>query len=843
MNKLKKMFKHLGYALLCAPVVFYFSSCEDYMQGTNRGNSEEPEWLNDNIYDFLKKDGRFTSFVRIIDAIEDENGSKYAEVLQKTGSKTLFVATDDAFEAFYAANPYGINRFEDFSPAMCRAILFSGMLDNTYLIEMLSNIAGTPPIPGQAMRRTTSWGAIDSIPFEKSADLPRSHYWDRFRERGGLYLMKDRSDYTMIHFLAPQMKTQGITKSDFDLITGLGWNENDAYIFDIKIIEKDITCQNGYVNVLEKLLLPRENMAEFIRKEPSVSLFNRFLERFSAPYYDNGRTVAYREIHPEFRDSIFTKRFFNTQEVAAAKLLLDPADVAVKAALTYDPGRNNYRSYDNATAEQTDMAALFAPSDEALDNYFERGAGLFLKDRYGSWDNVPDEVLNLLINNHMRISFLASVPSRFGAMEDKMGTPLGVLPGDIKRSFIASNGIVYLTDKVYPPTEYASVMAPVFTNDNAAIFTWAIREYHFDLYLLSMEKGIFYSLLVPLDDVFNNYINPASVGRGMPQRWRFWFDNKTNRVNATVYNAASGDSVMLISNPTMIRNQLMDILDNHIIVGNIEDGKRFYQTKGGATIQVGGQGVGMSIRGGANVERSEDIKAINRYEMTNGLTYLLNGVAQTPLKSVYEIMNNTDEYKAFFNLCLGAKEFKIGLQKYAGTIFSSDPSFAGITPNVSFFNTYNYTVYVPTNQAIEQAIADGEIKTWEMIDEMDKDPDSDPLEVVLEAQKLYDFLRYHFQDNSVYISGAPVVERSFDTATRRPGTNKFYQLTVSGNGNNLNIETAAGGKANVQTDNPALYNVMARDYKFSDGDIRNVNDIATSSYAVIHRINTILKYQ
>jgi uncharacterized surface protein with fasciclin (FAS1) repeats len=843
MNKRKKMFKHAICALLSSLAIFYLSSCEDYMQGTNRTNSDEPEWLNDNIYDFLKKDGRFTNYVRIIDAIEDENGSKYVEILQKTGSKTLFVATDDAFEVFYAANSYGISRFEDFSPAMCRAIFFSGMLDNTYLIEMLSNIAGTPPIPGQAMRRTTSWGAIDSIPFEKSADLPRSHYWDRFRERGGLYLMKDRSDYTMIHFLAPQMKTQGITKSDFDLITGLDWNENDAYIFDIKIIEKDITCQNGYVNVLEKLLLPRDNMAEFIRKEPSVSLFNRFLERFSAPYYDNGRTVAYKEIHPEFRDSIFTKRFFNTQEVTGAKLLLDPADVAVKAALTYDPGRNNYRSYDNATAEQTDMAALFVPSDEALNNYFERGDGLFLKDRYGSWDNVPDEVLNLLINNHMRVSFLASVPSRFGAMEDKMGTSLGVLPGDIKRSFIASNGVVYLTDKVYPPTEYASVMAPVFTNDNAAIFTWAIREYRFDLYLLSMEKGIFYSFLVPGDDVFNNYINPVSVAQGLPARWKFWFDQKTNRINATVYNAATGDSLTQTNNQTLIKTHLMDILDNHIIVGNIEDGKHFYQTKGGATIKVSGKGVGMSIRGGANLERTEDIKAINRYEMVNGVTYFLNGVAQTPLKSVYEIMNNNDAYRAFFDLCLGAKEFKIGLQKYAGTIFSSDPSFAGITPNVSFFNTFNYTIYVPTNQAIEKAIADGEIKTWEMIEAMDKDPDSDPPAVALEAQKLYDFLRYHFQDNSVYISGASVDERSFDTATRRSGTNKFYQLVISGNGNNLNIGTAAGGNAYVVTDNPELYNVMARDYKFNGGDIQRAYEIATSSYAVIHQINTILKYQ
>jgi uncharacterized surface protein with fasciclin (FAS1) repeats len=843
MNKEKKIFRRTGYAILCYLAGFYLTACEDYLQGYNRiDNEEEPEWLNDNIYDFLKNDGRFTNYLRIIDAVEDENGNKYAEVLRKTGSKTLFVATDEAFEAFYADNTYGIRRFEDLSPALCRAILFSGMLDNSYLIEMLSNIAGSPPIPGQAMRRTTSWSVIDTISFESGDRVPVSPYWDRFRESNGLYLLKDNTDYTMVHFLAPQMKTQGITKGDFEAIIGSTWDENDSYIFDIKIIEKDITCQNGYVNVLEKLLLPHDNMAEFLRKEPKTSLFNRFIERFSAPYYDAESTNRYRDLHPEFRDSIFVKRFFNTQEVTNATLKEDPNKLPVKAALSFDPGRNSYWSYNNSSALQTDMAALFVPTNEALTDYFNNGAGKFLKDTYGSWDNVPDDVLNLLVNNHMRTSFLASIPSRFGAMEDKMGTPLGVQTSDIEKTFIASNGVVYLTDKVYAPTEYISVMAPVFTNNNTTIFTWAIKEYRFDLYLLSMEKGIFYSFLVPGDDVFNNYVDPVSVGKGEPHRWKFWINPKTNTVNATFY--TESDSTV-ITNSSTIRSHLMDILDNHIIVGNIEDGKkRFYQTKGGATIQVKGSGVGMSVLGGANIEQNENIQVKNRYGMVNGNTYFLTGVAQMPLRSVYEILRDTEEFSEFFKLCTGAKTYEYttgGVKRqYAGTIFSTDPDYVGITENVSFFNTYNYTVYVPENQAVLEAIAKGEIKTWEEIEAMS---DMDELIAAQEAQKLYDFLRYHFQDNSVYISGETMTNRYFDTATRRSGTNKFYQLALTGNGNDLQLKTASGKTAFVKTDNPQLYNVMARDYKFNGKDIQRATEIATSSYAVIHQINTILKYQ
>jgi hypothetical protein len=358
-----------------------------------------------------------------------------------------------------------------------------------------------------------------------------------------------------------------------------------------------------------------------------------------------------------------------------------------------------------------------------------------------------------------------------------------------------------------------------------------------------MEKGIFYSFLVPGDDVFNNYINPVSVGQGAPQRWKFWINPRLNQVNATVYNL-DGDSVSLITNSSIIESHLTDILDNHIIVGNIEDGKRFYQTKGGATIKVDGKGVGMSILGGANLEQDENIKALNRYEMTNGVTYILNGVAQTPLKSVYEIMSATPEYKAFFELCEGAQEYWVGTKKYAGTIFNNDKDFIGVTQNVSFFNTYNYTIYIPENEVIEAAIANKEIKTWEDIEAMKANPDAEQLEIALEAQKLYDFLRYHFQDNSIYITGEKIgPQANFDTATRRPGTNKFYQLTLSGGGDDLQITTANGGKAFVKTNDLRLFNVMARDYKFSGGDIQRVSLIATSSYAVIHQINTILKYE
>lgn len=71
-------------------VILFLISCKDnYIY-----DEQEPEWLGKSIYDYLKSDGNFKYYTRLI---EDLN---YVEVLAKTGSKTLFVANDTAFERF-----------------------------------------------------------------------------------------------------------------------------------------------------------------------------------------------------------------------------------------------------------------------------------------------------------------------------------------------------------------------------------------------------------------------------------------------------------------------------------------------------------------------------------------------------------------------------------------------------------------------------------------------------------------------------------------------------------------------------------------------------------------------
>jgi len=92
---MKKHFKgtFYHYAMLVIGLVtgsFLLASCNENPLEVN-----EPQWLGASIYNYLKTDGHYTNYVKLIDDLN------YAEVLAKTGSKTLFVANDSAFNEFY----------------------------------------------------------------------------------------------------------------------------------------------------------------------------------------------------------------------------------------------------------------------------------------------------------------------------------------------------------------------------------------------------------------------------------------------------------------------------------------------------------------------------------------------------------------------------------------------------------------------------------------------------------------------------------------------------------------------------------------------------------------------
>ena len=107
---------------------------------------------------------------------------------------------------------------------------------------------------------------------------------------------------------------------------------------------------------------------------------------------------------------------------------------------------------------------------------------------------------------------------------------------------------------------------------------------------------------------------------------------------------------------------------------------------------------------------------------------------------------------------------------------------------------------------------------------------------------IVNFVKYHMQDNSIYLDNDPMMEdRFYDTASKDENTNSIDKLyTISGE-NTLEVKDGNGDihqvikvNGNNEDKENILYNVMARDIEKKDGGV------GTSSYAVIHQIEGYL---
>ena len=233
----------------------------------------QPEWLGNSIYDEIKGYGNYNYTIRLIDDLGQTS------VLSQTGSKTIFIADDAAFEEFFQKNDWGVRRYEDLSTGQKKILLNSAMINNAYLIELLSNLGGNPPQQGLCMRRATAVSVLDSVARMSPDVMPDNGYWNYYKSKGkSILLLRDNTGKPMIHFLPAYMKYNKITSTDLEKLTnGESSSISDSWVNGKKVIESDITCKNGYIHKVEGVMTQSDNMAQIVNSHANMSTFARMM--------------------------------------------------------------------------------------------------------------------------------------------------------------------------------------------------------------------------------------------------------------------------------------------------------------------------------------------------------------------------------------------------------------------------------------------------------------------------------------------------------------------------------------------------------------------------------------
>lgn len=588
-NRFCKMGKSLlGAMCLLSTCGVTYSCSDDYDL-----DETMPGFLGGSIYDELKSghSGNFSTVVRLIDDL------KYTDVLSKTGSKTLFVADDEAYQEFFRNNSWGVTKYEDLSTAQKSILLYGAMLNNADVLEMLPYSNGGGSL---TMRRSTALTALDSVKLWDWNELPENlnvesedskdhRFWDRYRNQahGSMLMALDASSPMLLHFIEEQMKEKNITRSDVSFVLGeddpwedpkkegegsasdgdLSQQGKRTYIYNRRVVKQDVTCMNGYFNVLDGVLVTPSNMAEVIRENGDTKFFSAMLDRFSAPYYNDALTLRYRQSHDIGNDSVFEKRYLSSKSAGGA-ISRDPDGNGLGdfPFLVYDPGWNEY-AVSSTIQKEYDMAAMFVPNDEAMFNYFTKEGGLIFMKRYGTEDlgdepnmndpqtvekfltnlyQIPLDIMQALINNLMKESFNETVPSKYYTItndaQDVMFEKTKYKNEDeykaiFTKCLLANNGIVYVMDRVMAPADFASVMGPSILASNTQIVKSIVRaddnfigdnysqaplQKYYSTYLKAMQSR--FSFFVPVDEGLGQYgyVDPMSLASKIPQHYKYW---------------------------------------------------------------------------------------------------------------------------------------------------------------------------------------------------------------------------------------------------------------------------------------------------------------------------------
>jgi len=412
------------------------------------------------------------------------------------------------------------------------------------------------------------------------------------------------------------------------------------------------------------------------------------------------------------------------------------------------------------------------------------------------------------------------------------------------------------------------------------------------------------------DAALSSFIDPVSYAYEKPQMWDFKYDASKSigkNISADVYDCHFNEQTkqwekdgvatsisdkdmrfvtdnQLAVAETQMRNRLQHIFDNCILIGPYSSDKKYYKTKSNNYVYVGGVNVGSELHSGYTGVNNP--KVVSSETRANGYAITLDSPVLTSNKSVAMCLAERPEFSEFLQILDWAirpvnpkDNWKAGDNKYGNLIDIKSRGEVGaenLKSDVATKVTYlllggNYTIYAPTNEAMKQAYAMGlpsvsdylAIEKKEMKDSLNEEY---PIQEAQIREVWLDFVKYHIQDESVYMDNGFESKRYYSNKLRvlenksdgQP-TGKYhygkpYRIGVEVSSSSIKLTDELGTTQEV-VKNEGMYNIMAYEYWISSNPSQDISNAVMSesdkasdyylkvtSSAVIHAINKPLLY-
>ncbi|UYQ94046.1 fasciclin domain-containing protein [Chitinophaga horti] len=572
----------------------------------------------------------------------------YKRTLSGAGYWTFFAPTDSAFDTYFKEN--NISGVAAMDSVACRKIVNYCLVYNAFKRERLGDYqANTGWVPNVAFRRRTAYyeGVYDGV----NADGQTVKMIASNRNNNGTsyYVDADYNNKYIPYFVSNFMAGKTLTAADYNY-----FYPNTQYtgfnVANAKVTEQDIAAENGIVHVIDHVISALPGIDEYITKNPDYSEFKRLFDRYLLAYAINPTvTNNYRLLHGG-NENVYIKIYAPN--------------------IAFSPNNENFLKMTDNDGQQN-CYSMFVPNNAAFTAYLNS----VLLENYANLESLPLPVVVDFVNAHMWQT--AVWPSQFATSFNYVGEEARFNANtDVVDRKILSNGFFYGTNKVQEANVFTSVYGKAYLDPQFSMMTSLLnQELKFQISNIHQKFSIFLINNATLNAA-GFFVDPT-VDNNPALQWRYIPTNGGSHL--------TGSSALV---------RLLRVINLHVIPGvDLAD-----LQNGSVALSYGGEFVKFqnnTVWAAGNLDSSNVANLVWKKTAKNGTA------------------NNINRVLNFSETVIGKHIEKLGTA--AG---SQHNYFWQFLRNSSIYTAANgdilnvaagtfYTVFVPNNAAISQAVADG----------------------------------------------------------------------------------------------------------------------------------------
>ncbi len=728
--------------------LFLFAQCKDDYWDTYYSR---PDWLEPPIYEVLQKDGRFKSYLQLVDS------TMYERILKDASFYTVFAPTDAAVDEYLQEKGYA--SINEVSAAEADTIVAYSLVYNVFEFEELTDVL------------TNGWDTLSSI--KKKTAFYNSLYremlpdsteaWVVDATANGFISIGDNNYKFVPTYLDRIFSKRGLLPADYEYFYP-GVSYTGKNIQRASVVTENMIAENGIIHAVDKVNKPLPNLEKILQANPHYTSLMNFFDRkdVAGEYLYKGYTTYesitqyFREVYPELNLREVYVKFYNFPVMLNAE-----------------------RVASSDKQSETDGYTIFAPTNAAMDSFYVDCIKPFTDNGKNSWtnlDEVPNEIMEYFMHAH--ISPTQIWPSKYKSAMSHTGEFFNGA-GTYGKSFedenfshvqVASNGVLYGTDKYIKSKYFETVYTQMLMDSTYSI----VRSVLDDFYEFTLKEELMRCALNGYNSEY--YLVFLQSNRAFENDgYTFSYSDETGMNSWGNANAAAGDITpedrlkRLIQSSIFVRINSNEV--NSTMEGALNNGLSSTEGAPGYSAcfkhygfdvwqNYYGDVVRVKVPTIAAKQHKMQIQSMGVYDRSNTKYIVATELRDVEFMNgrVYHLSNELLDYATppdsynegrlgsyIMAACDGNKAVFSEYKKYAEAVLFPYDSDSKVYVNpVEIDNTATVTVLIPNNDAMKQAVEDGYLPTYEAI----TNTSSETYEA--DVKKAKEFLLWHILQNRVF---------------------------------------------------------------------------------------------